>query len=302
MNTMEETVQIEREKEQAKRFMSYQRDRENMEISRLESEGGEEKYRIDNYLTGGVYFVEIDGQNFNCNCPYFVSKGSKFIPHLKCKHIFAVESWKAGKELRKNIQSIEEILRRKFRPEQIKQRPGSYGKTLDYLETYSVIERLNEAFGLKWSWEITDVEVLNAQVYCQGRLTVTVDGEKIVKEAFGGKDITTENSNLGDDLKSACSDALKKAATMLGVGLYLYRKEKKGNGKVHSPERYAKCGLDGGETPIPPETVKKPSGTNGCNTDTRASNGQLQFIMDLYQRLNLHQGCQGWIRCCGINE
>ena len=49
----------------------------------------------------------------------------------------------------------------------------------------------------------------------------------VTKAAFGSSRITRDNRTgnavaLGDDLKAASTDALKKAATLLGVGLYLY--------------------------------------------------------------------------------
>ena len=47
-----------------------------------------------------------------------------------------------------------ELLEQPFRPEQIKQRQGSFGQTLDYVSGYTVIERLNEAFESQWSFEI----------------------------------------------------------------------------------------------------------------------------------------------------
>uniref|UniRef100_A0A7V3YL91 DUF3072 domain-containing protein n=1 Tax=Candidatus Caldatribacterium californiense TaxID=1454726 RepID=A0A7V3YL91_9BACT len=51
----------------------------------------------------------------------------------------------------------------------------------------------------------------------------------MVKEQFGSKAIAYNPDgsfvDLGDDLKAAASDALKKCATLLGVGLYLYEGE-----------------------------------------------------------------------------
>jgi hypothetical protein len=52
----------------------------------------------------------------------------------------------------------------------------------------------------------------------------------IVKSQFGSSRITRAKEtgdiiSLADDLKAAATDALKKAATLLGVGLHLYRNE-----------------------------------------------------------------------------
>jgi hypothetical protein len=114
-----------------------------------------------------------------------------------------------------------EVLQRPFPPELIKQREGQQGKMLSYLETHVVIERLNEGCDA-WSFEVVEHRVYKVEVVVVGKLTA--DG--VIKMAFGGSPITFTDAgkvvSLADDLKAAASDALKKAASMLGVGLELY--------------------------------------------------------------------------------
>ncbi len=112
------------------------------------------------------------------------------------------------------------ILIRPFPQTEIKHRKGYNGKQLAYIETHNVIERLNEAFNFQWSWQIIDYTVEEKQVYCRGMLTVSIDDQTVVKEGFGGK---ARSGEIGDDLKSASSDALKKASSLLGIGLHLYK-------------------------------------------------------------------------------
>lgn len=119
-----------------------------------------------------------------------------------------------------------ELLEKPFGPEQIKQREGSFGKKLDYIEGSSVIQRLNDSFEAKWSFEIMEHKILdNAdEVVVLGKLTAS----DVVKSQFGSSKITKarETGNiisLADDLKAAGTDALKKCATLLGVGLHLYK-------------------------------------------------------------------------------
>jgi hypothetical protein len=85
----------------------------------------------------------------------------------------------------------------------------------------AVIERLNEACDL-WSFEVEKHEVQDGEAIVLGKLTA--DG--VVKMAFGGSSVTVDREgsivSIADDLKAAASDALKKAASMLGVGLELY--------------------------------------------------------------------------------
>jgi|GEM_PF-1534078 len=118
-----------------------------------------------------------------------------------------------------------DVLTRPFTPEQIRQREGRGGTRLDYLETHSVITRLNEAFNGAWSFEVVSHEVTDNEVLVRGRLSA--GGH--VKEQFGGSDIARHRDSgkpvsIADDLKSAASDALKKCATLFGVGLHLYDK------------------------------------------------------------------------------
>lgn len=110
-----------------------------------------------------------------------------------------------------------------FSPQQIKQRVGNFGQTLDYIEGHAVIQRLNDAFEGKWSFHVKSHEILETEVVVLGELLA----EGIVKMQFGSSAITrAKNSgeiiSLADDLKSAATDSMKKCATMFGVGLHVY--------------------------------------------------------------------------------
>ena len=117
-----------------------------------------------------------------------------------------------------------ELLEKPFDPNQIKQREGNFGKMLDYVEGHQIIQRLNDAFDANWSFAILKDKIL------QETDEVVVIGElragDIVKTQFGSSRITRaktgEMVSLADDSKAAATDALKKAATLLGVGLHLY--------------------------------------------------------------------------------
>ncbi len=122
-----------------------------------------------------------------------------------------------------------ELLEKPFTPEQIKQREGNFGKTLDYVEGHAIIQRLNDAFDARWSFEILEHKVLSEtdEVIVLGKLS-TGDA---VKTQFGSSRITRaretgEMISLADDLKAAATDSLKKAATLLGVGLSLYSNDR----------------------------------------------------------------------------
>jgi recombination DNA repair RAD52 pathway protein len=122
------------------------------------------------------------------------------------------------------MEKFKEAIYRRFPEEQIKQRPGKGGRTLDYIPTPFIIDRLNEVFAFNWSFQVFNVEILDTEVYVTGKLTGPVNGKIESKEQFGCKDRIKGNS-LGDTLKSAASDALKKCATLFGIASHLYKKD-----------------------------------------------------------------------------
>ena len=116
-----------------------------------------------------------------------------------------------------------EILERPFASDQIKQRHGTNGDVLDYIEGCTVIQRLNECFDAEWIFEIQEHHVYDDEVVVLGKLTA----QGVAKSQFGKSRITRAKKDnaiisLGDDLKAAATDCLKKCATLFGVGLHLY--------------------------------------------------------------------------------
>jgi len=116
-----------------------------------------------------------------------------------------------------------ELLERPFAPEQIKQRQGTNGDVLDYIEGSAVIQRLNECFDSEWIFEIQEHRMYDDEVVVLGKLTA----QGVTKSQFGKSRITrcrVDKSivSLGDDLKAAATDCMKKCATLFGIGLHLY--------------------------------------------------------------------------------
>ena len=122
---------------------------------------------------------------------------------------------------------IIDILKEEFPGDLIKYRRAPGGKELAYIEGSQYIRRLNEAFKNDWNFSILEYKIFESGVMVLGKLSIPSFG--IEKEAFGGADIMKKKSgeviNIADDLKSAATDALKKAASMLGVGLHLYSED-----------------------------------------------------------------------------
>jgi hypothetical protein len=158
-----------------------------------------------------------------------------------------------------------DILEQAFLPEQIKQREGNFGKTLDYIEGHAVIQRLNDAFDADWSFNIIRHDILKEtdEVLVLGELK---SGD-VVKNQFGSSRITRARNtgdmvSLADDLKAAATDSLKKCATMLGIGLHLYNKN------VGSNQR-----SNGGNQSNGQSRNNNQSSGNGGNGDEYQHNG-----------------------------
>lgn len=106
------------------------------------------------------------------------------------------------------------------------------GTELVYVTGEMVFARLNEALGYDgWSFEVKDIKVLETEVWALGRLTVYAGERTIVREQAGGQIINRNRSGeiieLSNDIKGAVTDAAKKCATLVGVGLYLYDQDER---------------------------------------------------------------------------
>lgn len=177
-------------------------------------------------------------------------------------------------------QTIREVLEREFEPNLIKKRKGRGGLVLDYLETATVIRRLNEAFGSDWSFKILEhgVDSEAKAVWVLGELTAF----GLTKQQFGAKDIY-EKSTLGDNLKSAASDCLKKCATLFGVGLHLYEEELPGE-------------------VVEPQDIK-PSDEIKSKNNGKATGKQIGYILGLTEKL--HPGSRAemidWLKSLNVD-
>ena len=112
----------------------------------------------------------------------------------------------------------------------IKRRKGRGGKVFDYLPHAEVAKILNQAFSHAWSFQTEPIlQFCNEnEVTVKGILTIHgQNGNCIIKQQFGTMDIPHNSQgkptmSMGDSLKGAASDSLKKCASLLGVALDLY--------------------------------------------------------------------------------
>ena len=106
-------------------------------------------------------------------------------------------------------------LREPLPPEAVSPNPQKPG--LSVIKVIYVVERLNDVFALN-GWRVVNEVVEN------GRMVVVKGALKVPKynihiEQYGGND----NPDRGDAYKGACTDALSKCASYLGIGMDVYK-------------------------------------------------------------------------------
>jgi hypothetical protein len=106
------------------------------------------------------------------------------------------------------------------------------GVEVTFISGEQVVSRLNEVLGVTgWSFRILRHEIYPEadEVWALGEIVAEIDGKMVTRQQFGSQKIKRSRNtgtplDLGFDLKGASTDAMKKCASLLGVGLYLSRK------------------------------------------------------------------------------
>ncbi|MGI9147722.1 MAG: Rad52/Rad22 family DNA repair protein [Chloroflexota bacterium] len=107
------------------------------------------------------------------------------------------------------------------------------GVEVTFISGEQVVSRLNEVLGVAgWSFRVLrhDINPEADEAWALGELIADIGERSVVRQQFGSQKLKRSRStgaplDLGFDLKGASTDAMKKCASLLGVGLYLSRKE-----------------------------------------------------------------------------
>jgi hypothetical protein len=117
------------------------------------------------------------------------------------------------------MQEIQHALSEPFDPDEIEWKPQSVkdnrALAVAFVNSRVVMDRLDKVLGVG-GWQ-TSYRELGSGVVCV--LRIKVGDEWIVHEDVGS---FSDQSDAGDKLKAAFSDALKRVAIHVGVGRYLY--------------------------------------------------------------------------------
>jgi hypothetical protein len=166
-----------------------------------------------------------------------------------------------------------------FSQSAIKCRKGPGGKTFSYVETHTVIHRLNDVAGV-WDWEIKDVTWAGEVMIVVGRLTIPLLGARC------GTGVQKITEGGGEDLfKGAQSDALKNAAKLFGVAIQLYGPdyEDEGNhGVAAAPAARPAAARPAPTRPAPAKAADVPVGSDQdrirLGIDAARARGEKTFV------------------------
>ena len=104
----------------------------------------------------------------------------------------------------------------------IRQDAGTGNKPLSYVGHPDYTRRLDALFPFSWDFRTEVVGLTDTTVAVKGSLSITLaDGRTITRENFGNGSIN-RGFPLGDAMKVAAVDALKKCCSTFGIGLHLY--------------------------------------------------------------------------------
>ena len=171
-----------------------------------------------------------------------------------------------------------QIIEQEFDKSLIKTRKGRSGNRLSYIETPEYIKRLNLAFDYNWSFEIEEEKIESGFIVVRGKLVA----EGIAKSQYGTSQITLSKDTgevvaIGDDFKAAASDALKKTASLFGIGLHLYNGSNGSNsGKNNGSNSSGGNGKADGKTNG--KGMDKPSGNKGNGNVTKAQLSKIKSL------------------------
>lgn len=168
-------------------------------------------------------------------------------------------------------EKAKKILEKPFSEGCVKKRSFGNGKEFWYVESPEYIKRLNEAFGYEWSFEIESMRILKEEVVVLGKLTAN----GIIKMQYGSSSGTQEEFfSLGDKIKAAGTDALKKCSSLFGLGLYLYEANHHSGGDFLSRNNE-------------PQPAVRDDGKGDGSEETRLTSRQLRAINTLRMRLEI---------------
>ena len=212
--------------------------------------------------------------------------------------------------------TLREALEMPFEPVDIRDYGTTHDgkKQLTSIDPNAVIRRMNDCFSGAWSFEIVGeprvyFEALQVVAHVRISYTTETDGLRlhtIFKDAIGNAVIKTNQQdpnnpppptpfyNLGWDIKSAVTDGLKKAASLFGVGFYMWERD----GSKETPVQQAVQPNNLGPGNVPPGHPIM-TNENTVVMPNPAQPFQIEKICKFFDGLNYPR--EQWMQWFGLN-
>lgn len=162
----------------------------------------------------------------------------------------------------------------------IKQRQGGGNRSLSYVEGHTVIHRLIAATDNTYSFRVLKIDTRDVSTQ-RGTATLVMATVELEIPGLGARQhigVQMVNDAGGEDLvKGAITDALKKAATLFGVGLELYGPDYASGELPEASQRASRPSPPLGQD-VRPHEPAAPAGAATANFVTPA---QIKFAMKL---------------------
>ena len=172
----------------------------------------------------------------------------------------------------------------------IRQDAGTGNKPLSYVGHPEYTRRLDALFPFAWDFRTEVVGLTDSAVAVKGTLSITLeDGRTITRENFGHGQIN-KGFPLGDAMKVAAVDALKKCCSTFGIGLHLYDGDNdqanraSTNGQHHNgryDDPLADPGHDWLNDPNPPPREQGPERYDIGNDPSPATSKQIVALQNI---------------------
>jgi hypothetical protein len=142
-----------------------------------------------------------------------------------------------------------DALTQPFAEEELHTFRGAGGKELTYIEDETVMDRLDQAFGMgNWSVNVEPIPYVEGVVKVRLGVRPTDASEWVWYEDFGYPNNTGAAHQL---LKEAVSDGIRRCGRYLGIARDLYRKDNPPARVAQSVERRVEAAQAAGSTPAP---------------------------------------------------
>jgi len=157
------------------------------------------------------------------------------------------------------------------------------GKLFTYADQFRVISRLNEAFSPDgWSW-VTETTIIGGSVLVQGRLIAA-------GQSKSGCSMERLGNNPEQNVKTADTDALKRAARLFGVALDLWNGVDPIHKEVQAASREEKVGVftrhayePSPQAPMQDTYEPPPQEQSGAPQQGNGDGGAEQAVLDFCQ-------------------